>query len=174
MIPSSTQFKPSSLQYSSNLLLCEKRVMADPLSGAGLVAGVLSLGLQAYQGISTYLDAVQCRAVDLASVRRKNEALCNILKAIEDSLPRLKSRHQLSTSALTECLKSCKATMDALEKTVIGILECGTTGPQWLRKMKKQAKKLSYALDRPKLQELETRLDQTISELHLALQSIGK
>lgn len=147
--------------------------MVDPLSVAGLVTGVISLGLQTYQGISTYLDAVQCRDEEIASVRRKNDSLHRALSAIKVSMSRLKQQNQLSTLTLTACHESCKAEIQALERFMAGILACDSISPEWIKRVKLQVKKLNYAFDRPKIQQLETRLDQTISVLQLALQSLG-
>lgn len=40
--------------------------MSDPLSVAGLVTGVISLGLQVAVEINKYLDALECREKDVA------------------------------------------------------------------------------------------------------------
>ncbi len=89
--------------------------MADPFSLAGLALGVASLGLQVCGGITTYLDAVQCRKKDISSVRQHNDVLNNTLQAIETSLSRLQPNYQLSTTAILGCLESCKNELNALE-----------------------------------------------------------
>lgn len=45
--------------------------MADPISVAGLVTGVISLGLQVAGGLSNYLDAVKGRSEELHSVKQQ-------------------------------------------------------------------------------------------------------
>jgi hypothetical protein len=61
--------------------------MADPLSIAGTVAGLVSLGLQVCGGITQYLDAIKCLAEELSSARRQVEPSKQRYKQSEDYLP---------------------------------------------------------------------------------------
>ncbi|RYP45967.1 hypothetical protein DL768_007749 [Monosporascus sp. mg162] len=126
--------------------------MADPLSVAGLAIGVVSLGLQVTGGITDYIDALNCRDQDIALLQRD---------------------HQAATAAVRECLDSCKKELQVLESLVAELVACdqSTTGRK--NKIKNQGKKLLYPLNRPKLEQLGTRLRNVNATLQLALQTLG-
>lgn len=148
--------------------------MADPASLVGLGVGLISLGLQTYSGITTYLDAIDCRDEELLSVRRQNDALHNAIAEINKSLPRLSARQEFSApAAAATCLTSCEMELKALQKLVAELAGSDTATPGRRKRMKQISKALMYAFDRPKLHRLETRLGQTVPVLQLALQTLN-
>jgi uncharacterized protein YigA (DUF484 family) len=151
------------------------RAMADPLSVAGLAAGVISLGLQVAGGITNYIDALSCRRQDISSVRQQNDALRNTLQVIKTSLSQLQHDHQDATVAVREWLDSCKNELEALESLIVNFTACDqpmvTAG--WKNKVKNKRKKLLYPFSHPKLEQLETRLHNANAALQLALQTLG-
>lgn len=147
--------------------------MADPLSLLGLAAGLVSLGLQTCSGITTYLGAIKCRAEDITSIRRQNDALNSVLQAIKPSLSRLPSDHQASVAAVQSCFQSCETELKALKTLVDGLAQNNASNATVKDRIKGQAKKLSYPFNRQKLQQLESRLNQANAGLQLALQSLG-
>ncbi|KAH6894747.1 hypothetical protein B0T10DRAFT_536780 [Thelonectria olida] len=106
--------------------------MADPLSVAGLGIGVVSLGLQVSGAIMAYIDALNCRDKDIASVKQQNSSLRKTLQIIETSLSQF---HLIAD--LTVCRQS-------------------TTSRE--NKFKNHGKKLLYPFSRPKAEKLEARL----------------
>lgn len=90
-------------------------VMADPLSVAGLTAGMVSLGLQVCGGITSYLDALKCGEQDIASTRQQTDRLDKALQAVEASLLQPQQKHQAPTAAVHGCLDSCSQEFKALQ-----------------------------------------------------------
>lgn len=147
--------------------------MADPLSLAGLAIGVASLGLQVCGGITTYLDAVQCREQEIASVRQQNEVLNGALQAVESSLSRLEPSYQISTAAVLGCLESCKTELNALETITTNLTNTDRAEGSLTGRIKDKSKALKYPFKRQNVQQLENRLRQASSVLQLALQALG-
>lgn len=149
--------------------------MADPLSVAGLAAGVVSLGLQVSGGITAYIDALSCRDQEITSVRQQNDSLRKTLQVVETSLSRFQGDHQVATAAVHECLDLCKIELGALHSLIIDLTTCdqsATTGSR-ISKIKNQSKKLLYPFSRRKMEQLETKLQHVNTILHLALQTLG-
>lgn len=147
--------------------------MADPLSAAGLAVGVLSLGIQVSGGVTTYIDSLSCRDKDIASIRRQNASLQKSLEVIRESLSQFHRKHHPATTAVHECLDSCKNELSALESLISDLTSCDQFATSQKDKFKSQGKKLLYPFSRPKVKELETRICNTNSALQLALQALG-
>jgi hypothetical protein len=147
--------------------------MADPLSVAGLAAGVVSLGIQVSQGITAYIDALQCRDDDIASVKKRNDSLRKMLRVIETPRSHLEGDHQVATTAIRECLDSCNTELIALDNFVIHLTTCDESTTGFIDKVKNKSKRLLYPFSRSKLEQLETRLRDANMALQLALQILG-
>lgn len=140
---------------------------------AGLAVGVVSLGIQITNGITKYVDALNCRDKDIASVRRQNDAFQALLNNIEASLSRFQISPEVATDAVRECLESCKKELGDLESTVADLNACDQPEASRRGKLKSQGKKLLYPFSRPKVEQLEARLGNANATLQLALQSLG-
>ncbi|RYP43504.1 hypothetical protein DL768_009892 [Monosporascus sp. mg162] len=147
--------------------------MADPVSVVGLVAGLASLGIQVCGGITDYLDAVKCRADDIASARRQAQSFKNVLQIIQTTVAQVDSNHQVASTAVVECIKSCEAELNTLESFVSELIGDATSLANFKGKIKEQTKKLSYAFNRSKLDQLEARLARANGIFQTALQSLG-
>ncbi|OAA44723.1 Ankyrin repeat-containing domain protein [Beauveria brongniartii RCEF 3172] len=147
--------------------------MADPLSVAGLAFAVVSLGLQVTAGITDYFDALTSRDQDIAFARQQNDTLRKTLRVIESSSSRLQNDHRAATAALRECLDSCKNELQALEITVAELVSCDQATTCRKDKIRNQGKRLLYPFNRPKLEQIATRLHDINSNLQLALQTLG-
>jgi hypothetical protein len=148
--------------------------MADPLSVAGLAAGLVSLGLQTCGGITKYIDALDCREQDITSIKQHNNSLRNTIQVVETSLTQLHRDHPGPTAAVRSCLDSCGNELRALDDLVAQLaagFDRSTTGRR--NKVKSQGKKLLYPFSRPKLEQLETRLRNANVTLQPALQALG-
>jgi len=150
--------------------------MADPLSVAGLAAGLVSLGLQVCGGVITYLDALDCREQDLVSLRQYHSSVHQTLQVVEASLGQLQQAHQGAADAARSCLDACHTELKGLE-TLLAELTSGTqpagSGLRRRDKFKQEGKKLLYPFSRPKLEQLEARLQNANKALQLALQALG-
>jgi hypothetical protein len=149
--------------------------MADPLSVAGLAAGVVSLGLQVCAGITQYMDALDCREQDIASARQQTVSLQKTLHLVETCLPQLQHDHRAATETVYNCIESCRNELEALVRLMADLAaSCNQSITASRRdKIKNQGRKLLYPFSRPKLEQLETRLRNANATLQLALQALG-
>ncbi|KAK8044797.1 hypothetical protein PG993_004821 [Apiospora rasikravindrae] len=147
--------------------------MADPLSVAGLAAGLVSLSLHLTSGITNYLDAVKCRAEELASARGHNESLRQTIVVLQSTLRKTQPLHPASTQIVVDALKPCETELKSLEDLVARLAGCGTGTNTWKSKLLDKSRKLRYALDRSKIQQLSSRLSQANTSLSVALQVLG-
>ena len=147
--------------------------MADPLSVAGLAFAVVSLGLQVTGGITDYFDALNSRDQDIASVRQQSDTLRKTLQVVETSISRLQRDHRAATAALRECLDSCKKELQVLESIVAKLVSCDQATTCRKNKIRNQGKKLLYPFNRPKLEQIATKLHYINATLQLALQTLG-
>lgn len=145
--------------------------MADGLSLAASVAGLVSLGLQVTQGIVSYVDALESRQQELRSVQQQNDALSSALAVIESASAQLQGQHQHAAAAVSQNLLACTEHLEAVKKLLAELAHCDTS--TWWKRVKNQKKKLSYAFDRPKLQGLAQRLEDANCALQLALAGLG-
>ncbi|KAK8061164.1 hypothetical protein PG997_015385 [Apiospora hydei] len=86
--------------------------MADAFGLAASVAGLISLGLQVTGGIASYLDALESRHEELASVKRQNDALTASLDLIKAASSRAQTHHG---HAITTSIQLCEAELRAAE-----------------------------------------------------------
>lgn len=145
--------------------------MADPLSVAGLAAGLVSLSLQVTSGITEYLDALKCRAEELDAVRKHNESLRASIVVIQSSVAKAQPHHQASSQVVLDSIKYCKCEIKALDHLVAELT--GYDSGTWRQRMQLKGKKLRYAFDRPKIQHLTNRLSQANATVGTALQVLG-
>jgi hypothetical protein len=147
--------------------------MADPLSVAGLAAGLVSLGLQVCGNIITYIDALDCREHDLAALRHQHNSVFQTLQVVEASLAQLQRTHQRATAAARSCLDACHAELEDLSVLVAEYSSRTRSETSRREKLRSQGKKLLYPFSRPKLEHLEARLRNANAALQLALQALG-
>ncbi|KAM0814100.1 putative Fungal N-terminal domain-containing protein [Seiridium cardinale] len=147
--------------------------MADPLSVAASVAGLVSLGLQVSSGIIQYLDAIKCRAEELDVARRYVQSIKSTLEVINGFPSRLQAQHQQSLAAISACLKPCEDELSALETLIAKLSNSGNADPDLIDRVRERTKKLAYSFNRTKLSQLEEKLNRTVKALQLAVQSLG-
>ncbi|KXX81100.1 hypothetical protein MMYC01_204118 [Madurella mycetomatis] len=148
--------------------------MSDPLSVIGLAAGLVSLGIQVSSGITKYLDALDCRGQDIASVRQQNKALEKSLAFISATLAQPSNQPEHDGSAvLRECLESCNMELKALNSLVADLADSGESTAGMRGRIKNQRKKLLYPFNRPKLEQLDRRLCRANQTLQLPLQTLS-
>ncbi|KAK8859911.1 hypothetical protein PGQ11_010645 [Apiospora arundinis] len=87
--------------------------MADPLSVAGLAAGVVSLGLQVASGITSYLDAIKGRQEEVASVKRELDSITSTLQRLDSICSQTQAQHPAST-ILRQSIEACRIELDNL------------------------------------------------------------
>ncbi|RYP66631.1 hypothetical protein DL769_005981 [Monosporascus sp. CRB-8-3] len=147
--------------------------MADLISIVGLAAGLASLGIQVCGGITGYLDAIKCRADDIASVRRQVKSFETVLRVIQTALNQVDSNHQVSTTAVAECFQSCEAELKTLKSFVSELTGGVKSQVNFKDTLKEQARKLTYPFNRSKLNELEDKLNRVNGIFQISLQGMG-
>ncbi|KAK8073190.1 hypothetical protein PG994_004089 [Apiospora phragmitis] len=138
--------------------------MAEALGLAASIAGLVSLGLQVAGGIATDLDALENRQVELASVKRQNDALAASLDIIKAAASRTQSHHG---PAITTNIQSCETEIQAVEALLADLANCDTT--IWRQRLRSKKKKLTYMSDPQKVQLVVQRLHNTNQVLNLTL-----
>ncbi|KAK8041063.1 hypothetical protein PG994_014070 [Apiospora phragmitis] len=131
---------------------------AEAVGLAASVAGLLSLGLRVTNGLVTYLDAIKNRGEELSSVRRQNDVLS-------------RSQNRQYDPAIVRSIQSCETELQAVEELLAGLANCDTI--TWRERLCNKKKKLSYAFDRAKVQQVTQRLHHANNILQLALTGLG-
>ncbi|KAK7934584.1 hypothetical protein PG985_000079 [Apiospora marii] len=146
--------------------------MADPLSVAGLAAGVVSLGIQVTGGLVSYLDAIRSREEDL---RLAKQYVGSIQAAINhiDSSPSCTQASQMASASIKFSVDACKAQLKGLEALVNKLSSTPGSSATLRSKLRDTSKKLAYAYRRQDVKELEERLSRANSSLQGAMQAIG-
>ncbi|KAH6654578.1 hypothetical protein BKA67DRAFT_691580 [Truncatella angustata] len=144
--------------------------MGDAVGAVGTAAGLVSLGLQLYNGISTYLEALESRKDDLKSAQAQLTNLRRSLAVVDDVLPQLALIRGSAVDTVSSSLEQCKAELSQLDifvKKLVGISASSST-------FKERMKLLKFPFNRHNLAMLEERLHKTnnvfqtvISTFHL-------
>lgn len=141
--------------------------MAEPVGITGTAAGLVSLGLQLYSEISSYLAAYKGRQQDLDFAKFLSDNLKRCIDAINSaSLPP-------TSDALTASLQSCQKELDALNDLVKELQGIFTPAATLSEKFREKGKRLAYPFQREGLRELKERLESTVPVLQLATQTLG-
>ncbi|KAF4915201.1 hypothetical protein CGCVW01_v010389 [Colletotrichum viniferum] len=141
--------------------------MAEPVGITGTAAGLVSLGLQLYGEISSYLAAYKGRKQDLDFAKLQCDNLKRCIDAINSAaLPP-------TSDALTASLQSCQKELDALNDLVKRFQDPSSPAATLSRKLRERGKKLAYPFQREGLRELKERLESTVPVLQLATQTLG-
>lgn len=144
--------------------------MAEALSIAASVAGLVSLGLQAAQGLTAYINAVRGRKDDLKSAKRHVGVLTNILQVLDTaSFPQ--SQYQSSLAVVASSIQQCELELKDLNKMATE-LSGDPHAPQDSKMMtiKKAKDRLVYPFVQHKIAGIEGQLKQSIQTLQLTLQ----
>ncbi|KAH8678385.1 hypothetical protein BX600DRAFT_493656 [Xylariales sp. PMI_506] len=147
--------------------------MADGLSLASSVAGLVSLGLQVYGGLRDYVDAVNARDTDLAVAKQRLSDFQNAVLTIQSSIVELEPQHQEPSDAVKGCLTSFEADLASLGDFLIKIGDTQESKTTLKGKLQDQKRKLAYPFHRSVLQDLECRLGRANATLQTALGVLG-
>ncbi|KAK8062129.1 hypothetical protein PG997_014226 [Apiospora hydei] len=146
--------------------------MADPLSVAGLAAGLVSLGIQVTGGLVSYLDAIRNREEDLALATQYAGSIQAAIHHISTS-PSCAQASETASASIMASIDACEAQLKALG-AFVGRLSSSQVRSSTLRhKMRTGSKKLLYAFYRPGIKELEDRLARAECTLQGAMQALG-
>ncbi|KAL5617847.1 hypothetical protein FOVSG1_000069 [Fusarium oxysporum f. sp. vasinfectum] len=142
--------------------------MADPLSIASGVAGLVSLGLTLCSGLQSYLSAVKDRYSDIETATQGLALLQSNICIIQSSTLKLGHRHALAANGVNLGLRNCETQLKALEN----FIEDLTTAPsssEAKQKWQKQKMFIRYPFDQKKLFQLQEQLSKANSTLAEAI-----
>ncbi|KAK0380335.1 vegetative incompatibility protein HET-E-1 [Colletotrichum limetticola] len=143
--------------------------MADPLSTAGSVVGIISLGIQVVQSIYKYYSAAKDQHSDIARTLRKLEDLQSLFERLNTHLSDRKFRS--SEAALLQNIEStiqhCEESIDELEQEARKFEKKPTDGAR--AAIKGVVRRLAYPFRESTLLKLHEDIDYLISQLSLAL-----
>ncbi|KAK1719638.1 hypothetical protein BDP67DRAFT_129505 [Colletotrichum lupini] len=144
---------------------------AESVGLAASVAGLLSLGLQIAGGIVKYVDAFEGRDEELRNVKKQNDNLAATLRAMKTVLAGLQGQSLVVTAAVDRNIRSCEEDLHAVEALCIELSD--RAGSSWTNRLENKKKKATFAFHRPKLRDLELRLQEAHGTLQLIQGSLG-
>jgi len=144
--------------------------MADPLSVAAGVAGLVSLGLQVTQTLVDFYSAYKNRKSDIASTNKKLERLHHVLSSLGTQLEtrtfRLEEQHVLNN--IEGSIQACEQCIRELERACKKLGDDSTTSLGAVART--AAYQAAYPFRRSTLAKLDEDVDEVVSHLSLALQ----
>ncbi|KAI0448414.1 hypothetical protein F5B21DRAFT_497590 [Xylaria acuta] len=143
--------------------------MADPLSVAGLIVSVISVGIEVTGSLSNYLDAVKAREEELRSAKRQATDMAGLLSTIKDLIPQVESSSPASATTIGHHVKSCDTELRDLRALLSELLQPVPSGSGIRLKVAETKMKLTYPFNRSHVSRLEGRLSKVNSTLQTAL-----
>ncbi|KLO91869.1 uncharacterized protein LW93_14764 [Fusarium fujikuroi] len=131
--------------------------MADPLSIASGVAGLVSLGLTICSGLHNYFSAVKDRHRDIETASQSLTLLQSNIFIIQTSTLKLGQRHALSANGVNQGLANCESQLMALQQMMLDLTRdegLSDTKGRW----RKQMMVARYPFDQKRLIQLQDQL----------------
>ncbi|KAF6787616.1 hypothetical protein CSOJ01_15186 [Colletotrichum sojae] len=146
--------------------------MSDPLSTAGSVVGVISLGLQVTQMLLRYYTDVKDQPSDTHKTLQKVNKLKTLLNLMQAELKPTPS-DQILTDKVIDCMEVCRECLRELEEAAEKFSETSTTSKRSFRAAARVLRRrLAYPFKRGTLIKLDEEIDDAIECLNLALSTL--
>ncbi|EXM20487.1 hypothetical protein RAB80_009214 [Fusarium oxysporum f. sp. vasinfectum] len=146
--------------------------MADPLSIASGVAGLVSLGLTLCGGLHNYFSAVRDRHQDIETAAQSLDLLQSNLFIIQSSTLRLGHRHALSANLVNQGLANCESQLITLQQMMLDLTR--DEGLSDIKgKLRKKMMIARYPFDQKKLIQLQDQLSKANVTLSNFVQSFN-
>ncbi|KAK4456615.1 hypothetical protein QBC42DRAFT_56207 [Cladorrhinum samala] len=140
--------------------------MSDPLSTAGSVVGIISLGIQVCNGLVSYLRSARGRKKDVTDALHEAETLIPILYSLHELLPRLPP--EISVTSIQKCLKDSEEQLLAMQEWLIDLR--GSSDTTTLKgKVEEAGRSAVYPFRQGKLDELRKTLRQLLDGLQMSV-----
>ena len=143
--------------------------MADPLSIASGVAGLLSLGIQVTQNLIDFYSAYKNQASDLIQITRNLESLLVIFDTLDNALrvrqPQINEEELLES--INNSIMECKEIIEELEVEYRKFRKKPTTG--FKGRIQVAGRQAAYPFRKSTLQKLEEDISEIRNNLSLAL-----
>jgi hypothetical protein len=146
--------------------------MSDPLSVAGSVVGIVSLGLQVAQSLYDYYDAIKGQHSD---VSRTTYRLDNLLQVLDSLRSELSNRSFRTTEedlvrSIETSIRQCEDCIRELEHEAAKFAKLPSNGFKSAAQV--MGRRLAYPIRQSTLLKLEENIEDTLVHLSLALQSL--
>jgi hypothetical protein len=143
--------------------------MADPLSIASGVAGLLSLGIQVTQSLVNFYSAYKDQESDLIQITQNLGNLLVIFTALDEALLRRRPRidDQELVGSIDRSIWGCKEIIKELEAECHKLQETSTAG--FKGQIKSAGRRVAYPFRKSTLQKLEEDISEIRENLSLAL-----
>ncbi|KAH6970193.1 hypothetical protein DER45DRAFT_533798 [Fusarium avenaceum] len=146
--------------------------MADPLSIASGVAGLISLGLTLCNGLQTYFSAIKDRDKDIEIATRDLNLLRFNIKIIESSASKVGNNYSLAGNGVNMGLKNCESQLKTLELLIQDLTSAdGLSGTH--QKWRKQKMLIRYPFEQKKLAQLQDQLSKANHTLSTFIQTFN-
>ncbi|KAF5243552.1 hypothetical protein FANTH_8131 [Fusarium anthophilum] len=146
--------------------------MADPLSIASGVAGLVSLGLTLCGGLHNYFSSVKGRHQDIEPASRSLTLLQSNIFIIQSSTLKLGHRHALSANGVNQGLANCEFELVALQQLMLNLTR--DEGLSDMKgKMRKQMMIARYPFDQKQLIQLQDQLSKANATLSSFVQNFN-
>ncbi|KAH7153870.1 hypothetical protein DER46DRAFT_687415 [Fusarium sp. MPI-SDFR-AT-0072] len=146
--------------------------MADPLSVASSVAGLVSLGLTLCGGLHNYFSAVRDRHQDIETEAQSLALLQSNLFIIQSSTLKLGHRHALSANGVNQGLANCESQLVTLHQMMLDLTR--DEGLSTMKgKLRKQMTIARYPFDQKKLSQLQAQLSKANATLSNFVQNFN-
>ncbi|ETS81622.1 hypothetical protein PFICI_06624 [Pestalotiopsis fici W106-1] len=146
--------------------------MAEAFGLAASAAGIVSLGLQVYEGVASYVEGVKDRKTELSAILKQANTLQAIVNALQVAAPRIDAILSIHESPLLPSLKTVEEELWAL-KLFLGSLQNTDSQPKdVLATLKEQKRKLTFPFHRPTLNKLQKKLESANNALQTSLQVV--
>lgn len=147
--------------------------MMEAVGAAASVAGLVSLGIQVAQGISSYIDAIKTRKEELAAISKSVRHMYSSIDVLKNGIPSTPASYQAASSVVSTAIKACEEELEALSALLQSLLDFPSGQLHGLESSVRQQKKtLSYPFHRPNLERLQRRLDSANGVLHIAIKAL--
>ncbi|KAF4499933.1 pyruvate decarboxylase [Fusarium agapanthi] len=139
--------------------------MADPLSIASGVAGLVSLGLTLCGGLHNHFNAVKDRHRDIETASQTLNLLQSNIFIIQSSTLKVGHRHALSANGVNQGLANCESQLNRLPQIMLDLTRAEGLSDR-KGKLKRQKMIARYPFDQKKslqLQDQHSRANATLS-----------
>lgn len=147
--------------------------MADPFSAAGTAVGIISLGIQVCQSLSSYYDKWKSFDDDIAHTQDKLDGLRKTLENLEKHIvPRFRSSNAREVEDVNQKIVSCCNGIHKLKAILTKCQSSAPTSNTVQEKAYRLLQKTFYPFKKTTLLELNASVTSLQENLHSSLLSL--
>ncbi|KAI0505907.1 hypothetical protein F5B22DRAFT_490884 [Xylaria bambusicola] len=146
--------------------------MAEAFGIAASVAGIVSLGLELFKGINTYIGAVRGRDEEISAINRQTEVFQGSLKILQSALQDLDMKHQTAGNTMRAALEAGELDLKTLKDFMVKLADSSSQPQSIESRLKHATKMLAYPFHEKPLETLQQRLDRANTSLDVAIRAL--